>query len=98
MFRQLVPFCRHALPPRVMVVVGACEKTTPTSTGMLQRRLPRGTMLPQPRVTIGATFLNATVVVPRAGFDGLLIKVSPPRVNVFPAGAKLSASTRFPLC
>src|SRR5215213_10610123 len=68
--RQLVPLGRHALPPRLSVAVGERENTAPNSTGMLQRRSPRGATLPNPIVIIGATLLNDTLVSPFTGFDG----------------------------
>src|SRR5581483_9359156 len=62
----------QTFPARFSVDLGDPWKATPNSTGMLKCLLSRRTKLPQPTVTIGATWLKFTFPLAVIGAEGSL--------------------------
>src|SRR5262249_126212 len=93
---QNAPVGSQAPPATVKVDLGAPWNTTPKSTEYPKCRL-RGTRLPNPARSIGATFLMALLALPRIGFCGSLTKDSSPAVKIWPTGGVATAGTRLPL-
>src|SRR5437867_1928693 len=81
---QLLRLLTHALPPSARANSGEPWKITPMSTVMLKWWSPRGSRLPKPTPSVGATLLRVSAAVPLIGLAGLLIYVTPPSVKVLP--------------